>query len=298
MSRPAWLDLLTYVSVAAVVVALSRNDLLRVPVIESGVAAAGSMAALLIGFVASVLAWQAALRDSGLRISLADAVTSAGLSVFGKYLPGKVWLILGMAGRIARHHPVELRDVVAVATRMQVLSLLVGLIVGMPALALLEVRAWPIALAIALVCAGCAVLAVARLRNAVQTLAPILARVFAYLWPVSAPAGPALFGWLALTWLAWGLGFALLGQALSGEPWPWPMLAVFPLAAVLGLLVLIAPGGIGAREGVLALALAALGMDAEQIVSVSIWSRAWFLLGELSLFVAGLLALKCRPRAR
>lgn len=298
MRRQPWLDLLTYLSVAAVLIALIQGGLLRWPEVRSPLALIGAAAAMLLGFGTQVLAWRAALSCSAIDVRIGDAVASCGLSVFGKYLPGKVWLILGMAGRIASEYPIELADAVAAATRMQVISVWIGLLVGLPALAIMNVDPLPIAAAIGALLAGSAVVAVPALRCAVEARLPLAARVFAYIWPRNARASLSLLAWLACTWVSWGLGFGLLAQGLTGSIWPWQVFSLFPLAGVLGLLVLIAPGGIGAREGVLALALAALGMAPEQVASVSVFSRGWFLLGELCLFSAGVLAARWAQRRR
>jgi uncharacterized membrane protein YbhN (UPF0104 family) len=114
--------------------------------------------------------------------------------------------------------------------------------------------------------------------------------VLAYLWPRGARLSVRLAAWLLLTWFAWGSGFALLVLALTATPGPWQLVCAFPLAGVLGLLVLIAPGGIGAREGVLAAMLAAMGLGIEEVATVSVFSRAWFLVGECGVFALATLS--------
>jgi uncharacterized membrane protein YbhN (UPF0104 family) len=67
----------------------------------------------------------------------------------------------------------------------------------------------------------------------------------------------------------------------------------FPLAATLGILAIIAPGGIGVREGVLFLFLNSSGaLTVEEATTISVFSRVWFLVGESFLFLIALLMSK------
>ncbi len=290
MTRAGWLDALTYFSVVAVVVALVKNDLLSVPPIADSGALMAASALLLAGFAATAGAWRAALAAAGLAASYRDALASSGLSVFGKYLPGKVWVIAGMAGHIARDHDIAFQDASAAATRLQLVSIWVGLLAGAPALIALDVDRRAVLVGIAVLAAASALLALPAARTRIEAWLPAARRVYAYLWPKNSPLPTSLVLWLALAWIAWGAGFAMLVQSLTGMPAGGLLFLVFPFAAVIGLLVLIAPGGIGAREGVLALALSSFALDLEQVATVAVFSRAWFLFGEAAFFVSGWLA--------
>jgi uncharacterized membrane protein YbhN (UPF0104 family) len=61
----------------------------------------------------------------------------------------------------------------------------------------------------------------------------------------------------------------------------------FPLAATLGIIAVIAPGGLGAREGVLVAYLVLAGQSVADATTVAVAARLWFLAGELALFVIG-----------
>jgi uncharacterized membrane protein YbhN (UPF0104 family) len=75
--------------------------------------------------------------------------------------------------------------------------------------------------------------------------------------------------------------------------------AGFPLAASLGVLALVAPGGLGVREGVIVAYLGLAGIPAMEATTISIASRLWFLGGELIFFAAGAIAHRgWRGRAR
>ncbi|MFC1887849.1 lysylphosphatidylglycerol synthase domain-containing protein, partial [Candidatus Cloacimonadota bacterium] len=76
-------------------------------------------------------------------------------------------------------------------------------------------------------------------------------------------------------------------KALTLVPIPIAAGFTFPLAATLGIIALIAPGGLGAREGVLTVLLNSVGIDIVTATSISVASRIWYLTGELFIFVAG-----------
>ena len=100
----------------------------------------------------------------------------------------------------------------------------------------------------------------------------------------------SLAPWYAAMWLAWSAGFQLLVVALWTGPTPWSVGLIFPLAAGLGMMAVVLPGGLGAREGVMVSCLALAGMPVAEATSAAITARLWFLLGEGSVFVAGWLA--------
>ncbi|KKK93946.1 hypothetical protein LCGC14_2687810, partial [marine sediment metagenome] len=90
-------------SVLALSVGLYRADYLRVPEIVSGTALIGSLLLLFCGFLVMTRCWKGMLDTSGFRASSASCIAGCGLSVFGKFIPGKVWTIMGRAAYIAQH---------------------------------------------------------------------------------------------------------------------------------------------------------------------------------------------------
>jgi hypothetical protein len=85
-----------------------------------------------------------------------------------------------------------------------------------------------------------------------------------------------------LIWLGYGLAFYLFTKALYPMPWEWlPVWAgIFAGAWVLGFLSLLAPGGLGVREGVL-LYLLGFYLPSHVAIVVTLLSRLWVTAAEL-----------------
>lgn len=213
----------------------------------------------------------------------------------GKYLPGGIWPVFG---RLTLGPKLGLpRRIVAPGMVLEAgLSVVGGLLVFFASLAFggsvpSGTQAWQwIALAAILL---------------VATAPPVFRRVLAFgfrLAKVDAPVPrlsyPATLGlvvYYAVSWLVAGLAFRLYTLALvAGAPGTVVQYAgIYAAASIAGLVVLLAPGGIGVREGVIALLLTPLiGAPSATVVGFS--ARIWSTLVELSASAVAL-TLRVRP---
>ena len=117
-----------------------------------------------------MLGWRVILRDLGSDLHLAPASGVYFVGQLGKYLPGSLWSVLVQAD-IASHLKVPRRRTAVTGLLALGLSLLTGLLVGLPAASFLLRRdadafSWWVLLAIPLV----VVLCVPRLLNAIIAL--------------------------------------------------------------------------------------------------------------------------------
>ena len=90
-------------------------------------------------------------------------------------------------------------------------------------------------------------------------------------------------------WLSMGFAFFLLIKALHPDPSSISIATslCFPLVATLGIMALIAPGGIGVREGLIVGYLVLTGIETTDATTISVASRLWFLVGECFIFILG-----------
>lgn len=253
---------------------------------------------LFAGFVVSALCWWKALRLHGAEARPVEALVSHGLPVFAKYIPGKVWVVLGRASRAGRFTGHSLKSLSFVSLKEQVVYAWTGLLISLPLVLLWPLPAWGVWPVIALF----VILGVAGFSDRFR-------RVF--IWVVEKLGGQpppipawkpgshaALFAFSLLNWACWMLAFAFFVRAWAPGA---SLLAAFafPPGVVLGLLALVLPGGMGVREGVLTALLHAMGHPLELAVTLAVLSRLWFVVGEVFLFVlASVLEIHGRRKAQ
>jgi glycosyltransferase 2 family protein len=217
---------------------------------------AASVAVVLVTYGLLVEAWRRVVAGWGSRLAFLPAARVWVLSSMGKYLPGKVWAVVGMAA-LGREAGVPAGVATASAIVLQLLSVATGaLVVAATGLADLE-RVRPGA-ALALLgllglAAGCVVL-VAR---------PALLNRLLGRWSVAArlPGPPGLAGLSlgaaiqALAWVAYGVALFALAEGVLPQAGLGlrTAIAAFTASYLAGFLFLLAPGGLGVREGVFVL---------------------------------------------
>jgi glycosyltransferase 2 family protein len=290
ISPSALLKYLIYLSVLFAVAALLKLDLLTLPRQVEPVPLALALVLVLAGFLIEVLPWRIAVCSARTAITPAEALWSLGLPIFGKYIPGKIWLLVGRAVLVADQHQVARAALVTASLNNQLIALWCGLALG--SLALLgtpELRGagW-------LLIGGLALLATAILTDGVNVATNQLLRVLRRTAPELPRLRPgvvaAIAPWYLAQWVCWCLGFWLLCAALMATTPGWLTGPAFALAATLGLLALVAPGGIGVREGVLAAVLTAGGIGLTEAGMIAVAARLWFLVGEAGIFALALVA--------
>ena len=219
------------------------------------------------------------------------------LSNFGKYLPGKLWIIAGMAV-MAGKEGVRPAAAVTSAVIMQALALASGAAVGAFAPgALASLGPWGGYGALAVAVAsflGLAFLVSPRALGLVQGLLPAGAPT---LEPVRAPA--LLVGLVGnlLAWLGYGLATRwLAGGLFAGADLPLLVASgAFAVSYLAGLLALVVPGGIGVRETIFTVLLAPY-LGIRSAVALAIASRLLMTLIELGLALPAALAGRGDPQ--
>lgn len=285
------LNLFTYLLVILSVFFITRylyvNDLLRFPGSIRWSWIFASFIALMAGFFLNSVSWQQILLNNGIRVTLKEAYLSLGLTIFGKYIPGKVWLITGISGKIAATSGAPIFTIAMIATLLQILIILFGALIGMISLAK--------SLGATLIIAGYGlsllfVIVFYLTRDKITKSHFINSNPIAKRWikPLIKSISIPLMISVSGTWILWSLGFYLLCKSLSISGIDISTGFSFALASSVGILAIFTPGGLGVREGLLGVIMAQHNIDVQNVVSVSALSRLWFVLGELSIFVTSL----------
>ena len=106
-------------------------------------------------------------------------------------------------------------------------------------------------------------------------------------------------GLFVCNWIIAGLGFYMLSSSIYPLPWSQFLYAagIFGVSCIIGILAIFAPSGIGVREGIMVMGLS-LVMPSEYAVIISIVSRLWMSVSELILIGAAFLINKIKEAGK
>ena len=245
-----------------------------------------SMFVVLATYAVLIETWRRMIAAWHDRFAFSNAVAIWSIANLGRYVPGKVWQIGAMATLAERAgvSPVAaagssiLNTIVNIAT-----GFLVALIAGWRSFGSWSAGHTGLGLGLAVIALGAILLLPAML----PLLLDIARRVTGRSLKVSLLPRRAIYISIVgnvVAWLLYGLAFELFVAGVTGEhpgsfadyvtAWAWPY--------IIGYLFIFAPGGIGVREGALAVALGALRLATPQTALViAITSRLWLTVTEL-----------------
>lgn len=230
-----------------------------------------------------ITSWRALLTSWGQRLDWVTAAYIWVVSNLGKYLPGKVWALAGMT-LLAQRAGVAPWAAAASAVVLQAVSVGAGAaLVGLAGAVALE-AAHPGARAAlgALVLASCAAVGLVLWPPAARRLLRLAGVETA---GAHAPSPAAVSLGIMCNLIAWiGYGFSLMYLARGLLPTARldlpTAIAAFTASYLAGFLALVAPGGIGVREGVMILLLQGpLGLAAATVLALA--SRVLITITEL-----------------
>ncbi len=283
----SWHKYFVYLSLFFLAVFLFKTDYLKIPAVISPQYLILSFLFLFSGFIGNAFSWHRLLKASKNPVSIKVCISSVGLSIFGKYIPGKFWLIMGRAAHVAENSAYSLGRVSALSLNAQFISLWFGLVLGTFGLFILGglyLWGW-IILVLWLVLT--AVVFSSFFNNAGEKFLSFILKKEIAIPKLTLMETITVAPWFAISWLLWAAGFYFFVCALSLSGMPISVGLGFPLAGTLGIMAVFAPGGLGAREGVAAAYLCLAGLGLQEATTIAVASRAWFLSGEAFIFLLG-----------
>ena len=235
-------------------------------------------------------AWRALLADLGARLPVGLAARVFFVGQIGKYVPGSLWPLIVQAELAKRH--VARRSTAAATLVLILLSGASALLVVLVALPFApDGGGSGVRWAGLLVLPAAAVLHPAVLGRLLDRGLRLLGRDPLDRW-TSLRGTASATGWALAAWLLAGLQVWLLSVPLGAPP-TWRTLALgvggYALAWAVGLVVVVAPAGAGAREVALAAVLSAV-LDRGAVVVVVLLSRVLFTAADLALAALGFAA--------
>jgi uncharacterized membrane protein YbhN (UPF0104 family) len=248
---------------------------------------------LLCHFPLGAYAWRLILGGLGERLPFFRALAIITVTQLGKYAPGKVWFTLGRMSFARRDGVPEAKSLISVAIETGFL-LLAAIFLFAIAVLILPRAVVPGVVLYAFLLAPLTL---------IVTYPPILNRILKPLLklfkqPVfelklSYPRLLLILGVFVLDWIVQGLGcFVLINSfyPLALERLP-VLLGGYSLSWILGFIVLVAPAGLGIREGIYTYILKLVMPEPIAIISALI-TRIWMSTAELAM------ALSCLPLLR
>jgi len=289
-----WFKYIVYLSVIFLVIALAKADYLNIPKIHSVSDIGLSFVFLFLGFVLQCVIFQQVLTKGDCPIGLQDGIASFGLSVFSKYIPGKVLMVVSPAMHVSEKHDYTIKNLISLSLNIQFIVLWVGIILGAFGLFLLNgLDVWGGTLLISWM-----ILTLIIFFDAPHNMAAtILSKIFKkkiQIPKLSFFNVLKVLPWFVIYWLSFCIAFYFLTSGLSEIEVSFSAGFGFALAATLGIVAIIAPGGIGVREGFLAGYLTLAGLSIHEAATISVASRLWFLVGEVFIFLLGFAANKIK----
>ncbi len=238
------------------------------------------------GFYASTISWQVALGSHGKKISHRDAIVSHGQAIFAKYIPGKIWVILGRAGYIADGKE-EMKNFSFVSMKEQIIYIWAGLVISAIPTFIFYKFQWMSLILVGVIVMLSLVLFSAPFHYWVLGIIKKIFKKELDLPVISFKKSLPIILSTSGIWFFWTVGFYIFMLAFSKDTLP-VMAFAFPLSVSFGVLAIIMPGGLGVREGIIVGYLTLAGLDVETATTISFMNRLWFIAGEVFIFLLSL----------
>ena len=283
--------ILLYLSIGFVIYYLAHFDFLVFDKIQINRGYAfGAIIVLWSGFIVSALSWKVSLKAHGIAITSREAIHSHGISVFGKYLPGKIWVILGRAS-IIQKKGYPLPTLSAISLKEQLMYLLLGFVVSFFILPFVTMNIW-LKIIVVLTASGLALFLFCK--PIYQFVINLLSRVVKK--TIEIPFIHVKQAWkfsyiILIYWFLWSIGFYLLCKSMVPEASVIVAFA-FPISVCYGLVAVFVPGGIGIREGIIVAFLVSVGFEPSIAITISVIQRLWFITGEVFIFLTAFMVRK------
>lgn len=272
-------------SLPFVIIYLINNNIFVKPAIQSLFSFFLSIFFLILGFLVDAFTIKIFLWSSNsLRIDFYSSLILTGKFILAKYIPGKMGVILGKTAYVDYLLKIGKVRSFEIITVYQILFLIsASLLSIVPLYFFINHQSEHILILIGVILLltvmisfkGTQIL----LRNFLNRLTK--KNISITYSPISIFI--AIFG-SGLCWLFWAFGFWYLAKSV-GIRISLVNALFFPFASIAGVLAIFSPGGLGVREGIITVGLLFFGHNKVDSINLSVYSRLWFLFGEVSIFV-------------
>lgn len=228
-----------------------------------------------VGSAFYIVGWRRLLNDAGIRVPLWQLIRFFLVSNLGRYLPaGKAWQ-MGIIGVMAAEHELP-------AAAITASSLFQGIVgVGVGAIVFIAAGGATVGLSLPWLALPLLGVAALLLCPAIIKSSPRLRQMITQHWPDATSVTPwtmwALIWTSLANWIMWSAAFYALGAGLLSSPIVSfnSYLSAWSGSFLAGLIAIVSPAGLGAREGVMQAILHSDGMSAGDVLILVLIARIW-----------------------
>jgi len=260
-----------------------------------------AVASVIFTFFVFSSVWKIIVLSLNKRVGYAKSFKIAYLANLGRYIPGKVWQMFGMI-YLAKKEGVTEEEAVTSFGLSQLFAIPSGLLSGLVFLGIYPGILDQYATIPYMTTGVVVVAAVVFLLSLIVVFAPRimerglnrlfkLARRRPITLGMNKSLAAAIYGGYFLAWSLYGFSFWLFLKGITIQSAPAvPMAGIFIIAYQIGYLFLLAPGGVGPREGAMAILLTPFfgsGIPA----AIAITARLWLITAEA---ISALIAIRIK----
>lgn len=287
--KKRYINIFIYVSFIFLIYHLYTHDYLVFPENLNILVGILSLVTLVGGTVIGSVVWKKYLESHDFPIGYIESYVSLALPIFSKYIPGKLWSIMGRAGVVAQKKGFSLKQLSVISLNAQFFTLWSNFFLGVIGLLLLGkwgVWGWGVFALWALLSA----LVFSRFFHDLgERLFRLILKRDIKIPQIRFRSALGILPWFLSHGVMMVVAFYLLMVSVTDGPVSFVVGFGFPLATALGIVALIAPGGLGVREGALVGFLTLAGYPVEVATTAAVASRLWFILAEVCIFLSGFL---------
>lgn len=222
------------------------------------------------------------LRAIGCKTPYSVTLPTYLISLLGKYIPGKVWVLTMRIAKLSKHS-VPATSILAASVIEHIFVITTGLLIYSVSVSTqINNVVGPMVMVASLVVFFFFIFCPRSMHKTSNALMKLFKKPRVPQWPTRRENILFTTAYI-LTWLILGISIFLLTRTMNPSlPWSafFPLTASYALAVVAGFLAFFAPGGIGVREGIFVLTLKNY-VPLVEAVYVSIAIRIVFSLAEL-----------------
>jgi len=290
-------NIIIFASFVFLAYTLWKNQYLEVPQIVSYEKLIISLILLFAGIILHATQWFLILKVFNYRIKWNESVISYGLSVFSKYIPGKVWTHMGRSAYVADKYNYSIKKITALSFLNQLIGVWCGSVIGLIGFLFVPDHFLLIFLFLGL----SALIGIFFIYPQLLNKFIIIINKIVPLKQINLNFSKKekfykIIPFFFLTLFLYGIAFFFMAGSIINESVDILTFFAFPIGIVIGIITVIFPGGLGVREGSVGSYLIIIGFSKPDSAIIAMFSRLWFLVGEIFIFIVALICKKTKKK--